>query len=68
MSPCIVTEGRVVLNVLAPVNVWVPDKWAVSESKYALAITVPCQTPVETVPNVVTPNAFTLDKVGTVLV
>ena len=39
-------------KVFAPVNVCVPDKWAVSASKYALAITSPFQTPVPIVPTV----------------
>ena len=40
-------------NVLTPLNVCVPDKCAVSESKYALAIAVPFQVPVPIVPKVV---------------
>ena len=68
ISVWIFLETIVSVNVLAPSNVWDPDKCAVSASKYALATTVPFHTPVETVPNVVILNAFTLAKVGTVLV
>ena len=32
-------------NVFVPVNVWAPDKWAVSASSLALGITPPTQTP-----------------------
>ena len=38
-------------KVLAPLNVCVPDKWAVSASKYALAITEPFQVPVVICPD-----------------
>ena len=43
----------VLANVLPPVKVCTPVRCAVSESKYAEAIAVPCQVPVPIVPTVV---------------
>ena len=48
------------VNVFLPVKDWSVERCAVSASKYALAIAVPCQVPVPIVPTEVSPVAVVI--------